>query len=300
MLRLTTVFIVSLWVLCYAFIPTPVVAQLTINEFLPNPSGDEKTDEWIELYNNSDQPIDITGFQLRDSVESHLFSVTADHLPNSSIIDPQSYLLIFPQDTNKFSLNNSSQEEIYLYNNSTTSAQLLDHISYNGSSEDKTWGRIPDGVGDLVANLKPTPGQANLPPPTPTPTATPKPTPTPKPTSTPKLTPVPTITITNSNSSTPSTPTPTHTKISATPTHSDTISTISSPLVLGTATKPASSNPTPQDTQANTSSHLNPQLASNHRYFLFIIAAGICFVITAFFPMIKKHLLTKLPFLKLA
>ena len=55
-----------------------------------------------------------------------------------------------------FSLNNGS-ETVYLYNGGT----LIDSFHYTATTETKSWGRKPDGIGVWFSDLTPTPGGTN-------------------------------------------------------------------------------------------------------------------------------------------
>ena len=162
-----------------------------INELLPNPSGDEKTEEWVELFNAGGEAVDVNGFVLKDAAD-HILTIDATYVDGSTVIESHSWLVIRRNNHPDFSLNNSGTEEIYLFNNSSTNP--LDSFFYQGSGDDRSWGRIPDGGEISAQQLEPSPGSSNIPPPTPTPTPTPKPTSTPVPTSSPTPTPAPTKT----------------------------------------------------------------------------------------------------------
>ena len=52
-------------------IPLITNAQIIINEIQYNPDGPDGGYEWLELYNNSENPISIKGFTLRESDKNH-------------------------------------------------------------------------------------------------------------------------------------------------------------------------------------------------------------------------------------
>ena len=66
-----------------------------INEFIPNPDSEEtssdETYEWIELYNNSTQPVDLGGWSIQWGTSSFSNSFT---IPSGVSIDGESVLLI--------------------------------------------------------------------------------------------------------------------------------------------------------------------------------------------------------------
>ena len=164
--------------LCFS-LPQFAFAQIVINEFLPDvPSDqDENQDEWVELYNTGENPINIEGYLLLDAKDNQLI-ISSDHTQTLNL-DPKAFAVI-KRNGSSFSLNNST-DTIKLYV-STQSAQPVDEISYDQVKTNKSWGRHPDGTGSWQANQEPTPGSGNQA--TPSPTAQPTATPTPKPTQT--------------------------------------------------------------------------------------------------------------------
>ncbi len=120
----------------------PALAQVVINEIYPNPPGnadDEKQNEWVELYNNGSESIDVLGFKMIDD-KDHKLIINLDHT-SSTIINPNSFLLVSRNGHPTFSLNNSS-ETIKLLDTQDT---LLDQHSYQNAEENLSFGRIPDG-----------------------------------------------------------------------------------------------------------------------------------------------------------
>jgi hypothetical protein len=165
-----------------------VSAQIYINEVLPNPSGDEKSDEWIELYNSGDTQVDVDGYVIRDLANNELI-VNSVSAGGSTTLDAKHWLIIYRNGSQAW-LNNNGDESVKLYKADELSSPI-DTFNYNNSDVDRTWGRIPDGGHVNENTLDPSPGEANISPPTPSPTVapTPKPSSTPVPTSTPFLTP---------------------------------------------------------------------------------------------------------------
>ncbi len=159
----------------------PVHATIYLNEILPDPSTSDIDDEWIELYNDSDFNMDITGYLLQDDAK-HEFII-----PIATVSAHSYYVWKRLGDT--LSLNNSN-EIISLFD---VNKNLLDKFSYKNSKTDQSWSRSPDGSDNWLilpttlnsSNPTPTPKPSPSPSPTPTPTNTPTSTPTPTPTPTP-------------------------------------------------------------------------------------------------------------------
>ncbi|MDO8529082.1 MAG: lamin tail domain-containing protein [bacterium] len=90
--------------------PKPKVysEKIRINEILPNPSGNELEDEYVEIYNYSDGDIDLENWEIKDA-GSGKYS-----FPKGATIKKGNYLVIYRKDF-KFAINNSD-ESIYLLN----------------------------------------------------------------------------------------------------------------------------------------------------------------------------------------
>ncbi len=251
-------------------------AQIVINEFLPDLSSDqdENQQEWVELYNTSDQPIDINNYLLTDAKDNQLI-ITPEYTNNgSTLIDPNSFVLIL-RSGSSFSLNNAS-DTINLFN-ATQSSQLLDSYTYGQTQENKSIGRFPDGSSRFIYHLTPTPSKPNIGP-SPTPSPSPTPTPSPKPSPTPKTSSQP-----QSNPSPTSKPSPTQPatikEVVLTPSHTSTHA-----AVLGINSFTA----TPSDTSA-TASPKPPKQASKPTTPFFFLAAGLSFVVPILVKAYKSH-----------
>ncbi len=184
----------------FCFRARSALAQVKINEFLPNPA--EGGNEWVELYNSGSTGVGLSGWSLSDAA-NHTYSLDA----LNEIAASGFTVFVHPGEG---WLNNSDGDSVILKDNQGV---VIDTYSYTGSFEDdQSMGRCPDGSSNWVkfdsvtqgaANPTPTPASTptSVPPtetpatPTPTATPTPKPpttTPTPRPTVTPKPSPTPT------------------------------------------------------------------------------------------------------------
>ena len=176
-------------------IPKNLLAQV-INEFSSNSDP-----EWIEIYNNTANVIDISGWTLTDGAD-HVKTISTGSVPVGGY---------FVFENSAGWLNNSGGDTIFLKNGS---GEVVDNINYGSGSiltpdSDKCSARTPDGASIWTSNLSCSKGGANPQAPTPTPT----PGLTPTPTATPYDTPTPTATVTSTPSSSPAaTPVPTAVK----------------------------------------------------------------------------------------
>jgi len=116
---------------------------IKINEFLPNPEGDDDASmpsgEWIEVYNSGEQSLDLLGFKIKDeSGKELLFDNT--HVKDSTIIQPESFLIVYVNGKYGF-LNNEGSEKLILTDFKDKS---LDEITYSESKEGLSWSKIND------------------------------------------------------------------------------------------------------------------------------------------------------------
>jgi len=121
---------------------------MIISEFLPNPVGKDTDGEFIELFNDSQNEINLTGWQLKDA------SGKGFVLKNQKL-GPAEYLIL-DYKTTKISLNNSD-ETLFLYDQKGT---LVDKAGFTGSApEGKSLVRKGS---QFVFTDKPTPAKANI------------------------------------------------------------------------------------------------------------------------------------------
>lgn len=127
---------------------------IIINELMPNPSGDETKNEWIELYNNSDEAIDLNGWHLKDLYGStHDFAIFNI---KGTIIGPRQFLLFYRDETN-VTLNNDTDSVVLVQPNGKILSQTYE---FNQSKTDWSWARKTDGSWSWTTT--PTAGQSNI------------------------------------------------------------------------------------------------------------------------------------------
>lgn len=187
-------------VLYLLLITSPVSAKLYINEF-----SSATADDWIEIYNDGADAVDLTKFKIRDSSATNKLNLTGT-------ISSHSFL---PLDW--YNRLNKSGDEIKIVS-VTDDVSIEDSVSYGDKNEkilspneNQTIGRSPDGGETWIVYGSGTKGWSNTlgqiaPSATPTNVPTVAPTDTPSPTKTP--TPVKTLTPTKIPSPT-KVPTPT-------------------------------------------------------------------------------------------
>ena len=137
---------------------------IVINEFLADNESiiaDETGiyEDWIELYYNTTQTINLEGFSLTDDLNE-----TDMWLFPDIEISGEGYLLIWvDNDVEDGELHTNFQlsgngEDIGLFD---INDNLIDGLSYGEQLEDISYGRIPDGVGEWQSLNYPTPGESN-------------------------------------------------------------------------------------------------------------------------------------------
>jgi len=126
------------------------VPDIFISEFLPNPAGSDNELEFIEIFNNENYPVDLTGWQLDDE-EGGSKPYTIDGI----IIKPNEYLAFFRPQT-KIALNNN-QDSVRLF---TPDNQLIDQTNYDKTQEGFSYVKDPDD--DWQQSPTPTPNEINV------------------------------------------------------------------------------------------------------------------------------------------
>jgi phosphatidylserine/phosphatidylglycerophosphate/cardiolipin synthase-like enzyme len=136
---------------------------VVINEFLANPESDwngdgynDSDDEWIELYNPGDLVVNIGGWILDDKLGP---SGSSDPytIPFGCFIKPKGYKVFFGNETDVI-LNDFGEESVHLMDEGET---VVDSYSFDGTTDDATFGRYSDGSENWEDFLLPTPGSAN-------------------------------------------------------------------------------------------------------------------------------------------
>jgi hypothetical protein len=147
-------------------------SDVVINEVLADPSGNENTDEFVELFNKGTDPVVITNWSISDTIGS-----TKTYSFPDTTIAPGQYVVVTSAITG-ISLNNTGDGVVLKKSDGTQ----IDLMSYDSSKEDRSWSRIPNGTGSFVNNTAKTSGTVNEAPPSSTPTNSPSPQPTNTPT----------------------------------------------------------------------------------------------------------------------
>lgn len=124
--------------------------NVVINEFLAH--TDDPEVDYIELYNHSSQPVEISGCVLTDDPTTNKFIIP----PGTQI--PARGFVHYPQNTLNFSLS-AEGETIYLKNPART--RVLDAVRFGGQENGVATGRYPDGADQFYRLNAKTPGATN-------------------------------------------------------------------------------------------------------------------------------------------
>lgn len=136
-------------------LPKPQPGDIWISEALPNPIGTDTGQEWLEFFNRTDAPLDVSGLTVVRLSGSTIATITA-----GTSLGGEAFLKV---DKLSGSIINSGDTLIL-----KSGSVELDRITYDGSgAEGSSWSRISATEG--IWDAHPTPGAANNPPPTPDP-----------------------------------------------------------------------------------------------------------------------------------
>ncbi len=124
---------------------------IIISEFMPAPTGADQDNEWIELYNDSGQMVDLSKWQV-DDVEggSKPFA-----LPKNTLLAGHQYLVL-QRPTTKIALNNDTDSVRLIY----PTGQVAQEIKYTTTKEDQSVSLA--GSRQYLWSAAPTPGGPNF------------------------------------------------------------------------------------------------------------------------------------------
>ena len=141
-----------------------IAGDLVINEFMASndttqADQDGEFDDWVELFNNTDQAISLAGFHLSDDADNP----TKFTFPAGTSIGANDYLIVWTDgDTDQEGLHtdfklSAGGEAVLLFDGDTA---LVDKIDFPEQTTDISYGRFPNGTGDF-AEMTPTFGAEN-------------------------------------------------------------------------------------------------------------------------------------------
>ncbi len=137
----------------YEFYTVTVSGDLVINEFMASNDNtasdfDGEFEDWVELYNNTNDEIELSGYFLSDDSDDLAKWI----FPDTSIA-ANGYLIVWTDNDEgqqglhaSFKLSGSG-ETIYLSNSDTL---IIDEVSYSSQTTDLSTGRFPNGIGSFI------------------------------------------------------------------------------------------------------------------------------------------------------
>lgn len=141
---------------------------LKINEFMAlnvsccpdDDGGVEEFDDWIEIYNASDAPVEIAGMYLSDNKANPFGSKIPDDVP---AIPAKGFVVFWADDMREqgsyhlnFKLSGTGEDVALFY----IDGRQIDSYSYGTQADDKSYGRTTDG-GVAWGQLTPSQGGSN-------------------------------------------------------------------------------------------------------------------------------------------
>ena len=148
--------------------PTAKNSDVIINEFMASNTNSIMDaqgghDDWIELYNTSEHPINLAGMYLSDDRANP----RKWQFPKQTTIAPKGYLIVWADSDDEsqtelhanFNLSKSG-ETLILVDTDERHNQVLDSVKFGVQKEDIAIGRVPNGTGNFKA-AEMTPGSPN-------------------------------------------------------------------------------------------------------------------------------------------
>ncbi|MBI5733580.1 MAG: lamin tail domain-containing protein [Candidatus Kerfeldbacteria bacterium] len=128
-------------------------ASLTFSEIYPNPPLSDQADEFIELFNNGDQAINLSGWIIKDEITAHTVN---SQTWTSTIIEPKKFFIL-PRPKTGIALDNDGTEHLTL---SSSDNKTILKISYTGPAAAGA-SYAKNEQGEWQWTTQPTPGQLN-------------------------------------------------------------------------------------------------------------------------------------------
>jgi len=151
--------------------PYETTSHVLINEFMPNPVGDDQgttggdlDGEWVEIFNPTGGAVDLAGYVLYDSVNTHDLVITSSNTNTGGTTIPSGgYLVVYRDGNTTFELNNAGGDTVRLVSGDINSGGVLvdSHTYTRDAPDNKSFARVPDGASNWI-DPDATPGGKNL------------------------------------------------------------------------------------------------------------------------------------------
>lgn len=123
---------------------------ILINEILPSPEGPDAKEEWIEIFNQNNFEVSLSGWRISDTVGK----TTIFNLSEETKISPKGFLVL-SRPTTKIILNNDGDRISFIKPNE----KIIDAITYAKAPRGKSYNRNKEG---WFWSSVLTPGEANV------------------------------------------------------------------------------------------------------------------------------------------
>ncbi|MFP4459057.1 MAG: lamin tail domain-containing protein [Candidatus Zixiibacteriota bacterium] len=164
-----------LWIISFIVFPIALMANIVLNEVMLDPATNDDANEFIELFNNSDEAIDLSGYIISDNADYDSIKIFPDEIDfpdmdailNTTILAPACFAVIIDRDyvdifndapynfddgvivltTDDYNLGdglNNIGDCIYLFDNETN---LIDSVCFGLSTQGISFERLsPDSA----------------------------------------------------------------------------------------------------------------------------------------------------------
>ncbi len=133
------------------------IENIVVNEVLTN--TDPPLLDSIELYNTTNAAVNISGWYLSDSSGD----LKKYRIPEGTVIGPYGYLVLTEEQFGSYFSLSSAGEEVWLVEADASGnlTYFADHVEFPAAINGESFGRWPNGAGDLYPLVNRTFGQAN-------------------------------------------------------------------------------------------------------------------------------------------
>jgi len=130
--------------------------SIVLNEIYSR--GTVEAPDWVEIYNNSDSPADISGYKVYDP-GGQSGSKPKKEIPAGTVLPGRGFYVIVVDDGSESGFGLSSGgDEVWLEN---TSGNVIDNVAHPAFEPTQSYGRVPDGTGSWQILNTITRGSAN-------------------------------------------------------------------------------------------------------------------------------------------
>ncbi len=150
-----------------------IISGLFINELLASNSGIntdeyEESDDWIEVYNSTDKPVNMGGLFITDNFDSPFKYQIPLYDSKATTIPAGGFILLWADGDPtqgachlSFRLEQAG-EQLGLVQRLDGETRFIDSLSFGDQLTDISYGRYTDGSNNWYAFHQPTPGQSNI------------------------------------------------------------------------------------------------------------------------------------------